>query len=258
MPLSPDVPAPAEAPLRALLVDDERLVRKHLRQQLAAHPTVVIVGEAGSVTKAAQLAQQLRPDVIFLDVQMPPANGFDLLPLLDPAPAIVFVTAHDEFAVRAFTASAADYLLKPVEPERLALALTHVRRGRPAAPVAPELAAPTSLGLDDTLILRDAGRIRRLRVRDIAALAAEGSYTRVHLAAERSMLVLRRMNEWESLLPAPPFLRLERSLLVNLHRITQLDVRSRDAGELVLDALSSPSVPLARVALARLRAAWPK
>lgn len=258
MPSSPDAALPAEAPLRALLVDDERLVRKHLRQQLAVHPAVAIVGEAGSVAEAAQLAQQLRPDVIFLDVQMPPANGFDLLPLLDPAPAIVFVTAHDEFAVRAFTASAADYLLKPVEPARLALALTHVRRGRPAAPVTPEPPSLSSLGLGDTLILRDAGRVRRVRVRDIAALVAEGSYTQAFLADERPMLVLRRMNAWESLLPAPPFLRVERSLLVNLDRIARLDIRSRDVAELVLDASGSPAVPLARVALTRLRAAWPR
>lgn len=254
MPSSPEASAAADAPLRALLVDDERLVRKHLRQQLAAHPTVTVVGEAGSVPEAAQLARQLQPDVIFLDVQMPPANGFDLLPLLDPAPAIVFVTAHDAFAVRAFAASAADYLLKPVEPTRLALALTHVRRGRPAAPLLPEPSAPGRLGLDDTLILRDAGRLRRVCVRDIAALGAEGSYTRVHLAAERPMLVLRRMNAWESLLPAPPFLRLERSLLVNLDRVAQFDIRSRDAGAVTLDAFGSPRLSLARVALGRLRA----
>ncbi len=255
---NPDATPATESPLRALLVDDERLVRKHLRQLLAAHPSVTIVGEAASVPAAAALAPQLQPDVIFLDVQMPPANGFDLLPLLDPAPAVIFVTAHDEFAVRAFAASAADYLIKPVLPERLALALEHVHRGRPSTHATPQAATPSNLGLDDTLILRDAGRLRRVRVRDTAAFAAEGSYTRVYLAAERPMLVMRRMIEWETLLPAPPFLRLERSLLVNLDRVAGLDVRSRDAGEIILDALGSQPLPLARVALARLRAAWPK
>src|SRR5688572_19652192 len=110
----PDARSPTESPLRALLVDDERLVRKHLRQLLAEHPAVTVVGEAGSVAEAATLARLHRPDVIFLDVQMPPTTGFDLLPLLEPAPAIIFVTAHDEFAIRAFAVSAADYLLKPV------------------------------------------------------------------------------------------------------------------------------------------------
>ncbi|HWL16567.1 MAG TPA: LytTR family DNA-binding domain-containing protein [Opitutus sp.] len=255
---NPEASRSTPSQLRALLVDDERLVRKHLRQLLAEHPSVTVAGEAASVAEAATLAAQLQPDVIFLDVQMPPATGFDLLPLLDPAPAIIFVTAHDEFAVRAFAASAADYLLKPVAPERLTLALQHVRQGRPfaASPTTP--AEPAHLDLDQALVLRDAGRIRRVRVSDIAALVAEGSYTRVHLAAERSMLVLKRMAAWEALLPAPPFLRLERSLLVNLDRIAGLDVRSRDSGVLTLDALNSPPLPLARVALVRLRAALPQ
>ncbi|MET0261947.1 MAG: LytTR family DNA-binding domain-containing protein [Rariglobus sp.] len=243
-------------PLRVLLVDDERLARKYLRQLLGEHPGVSVVGEADSVATAAELARQLSPDVIFLDVQMPPASGFDLLPLLDPAPAIVFVTAHDEFAVRAFAASAADYVLKPVTAERLGLALDHARRNH-RAPVATETkssSASAVLGLDDTLILRDSGRLRRVRLRDIAALAGEGSYTRVYLAAERSMLVLRRMDAWETLLPAPPFVRAERSLIVNLERVEGLDVRSRDEGTLKLEAEGSPTLELGRVALARLRA----
>jgi len=250
----PDNQPLTESSLGALLVDDERLVRKHLRQLLASQPAVTILGEAGSVGEAASLAKQLRPDVIFLDVQMSPESGFDLLPLLDPAPAIVFVTAHDEFAVRAFAASAADYLLKPVTPERLSLALRHVRHGRPVSPARKPVASPR-LGMDDTLILRDAGRVRRVRVRDIAALVGEGSYTRVHLTTERPMLVFRRMAACEEILPTPPFLRADRSLLINLDRITALDIRSREAGELTLDSPDSSPLSLGRRALARLRAA---
>lgn len=250
----PDNHPPAEPSLGALLVDDERLVRKHLRKLLAEQPAVTILGEAGSIGEAASLAKQLRPDVIFLDVQMPPECGFDLLPLLDPAPAIVFVTAHDEFAVRAFAASAADYLLKPVAPERLSLALQHVRHGRPASP-ASEPVASASLGMNDTLILRDTGRIRRVRVGDIAALVGEGSYTRVHLTTERPMLVFRRMATWEEILPTPPFLRADRSLLINLNRITSLDIHSREVGELTLDSPGSSPLSLGRRALARIRTA---
>jgi len=244
-------------PLRALLVDDERLARKYLRQLLAEHADVTVIGEAGTVADAAARAAELRPDVIFLDVQMPPASGFDLLPLLSPAPAIVFVTAHDQFALRAFAASAADYLLKPVVPERLALALHHARHGRipPAAVSAPPTAVPTALGLDDTLILRDAGRLRRVRLGDIAAIVAEGSYTHVHLAAERTMFLPRSMSTWAQQLPAPPFLRADRSLFVNLARVTRLEVRSRDEGQLTLDAAGAPTLLLRRVALGQIRAA---
>jgi len=244
-------------PLRALLVDDERLARKYLRQLLAEHADVTVVGEAGTVAAAAALAAELRPDVIFLDVQMPPESGFDLLPLLSPAPAVVFVTAHDQFALRAFAASAADYLLKPVAPERLALALHHARHGRiqPAAVSAPPTAVPTALDLDDTLILRDTGRLRRVRLGDIAAIVAEGGYTHVHLAEERTMFIPRSMSSWAPQLPAPPFLRADRSLFVNLSRIARLDIRSRDDGQLTLDAAGGPTLPLRRVALAQIRSA---
>jgi two-component system, LytTR family, response regulator len=248
-------------PLRALLVDDERLARKYLRKLLAEHTDVTVAGEAGSVAEASALAAELRPDVIFLDVQMPPESGFDLLPLLSPAPAVVFVTAHDQFALRAFAASAADYLLKPVEPERLALALQHARHGRlpPGAASGaygpPPSAAPTLLNRDDLLILRDSGRVRRVCVGDITAIVAEGSYTYVHLAAERTMFLPRSMNTWAQQLPTPPFLRADRSLFVNLSRIARLDIRSRDEGLLTLDAAGDPTLPLRRVALAQIRAA---
>ena len=239
--------------LRVLLVDDERLARKYLRELLGEHAGVCVVGEADGVAAAAELVRQLAPDVIFLDVQMPPASGFDLLPLLDPAPAVVFVTAHDEYAVRAFAASASDYLLKPVTTERLGLALQHARRDQ-RTQAAEDGGGSPALGLGDALVLRDGGRLRRVRVRDIAALVAEGSYTRVYLADERSMLVLRRMADWESLLPAPPFLRAERSLIVNLERVADMVVRSREEGSLTLDALGSPVLDLGRAAITRLRA----
>lgn len=246
----------ATGPLRALLVDDERLARKYLRELLGEHPGVSVVGEAESVAAAAELARRLSPDVIFLDVQMPPGDGFELLPLLDPAPVIIFVTAHDAFAVRAFEVSATDYLLKPVAAARLATALARVRNQRQGPASVPEASASAHApGLDDTLILRDSGRLRRVRLRDIAALAAEGSYTRVHLADERSMLVLHRMDAWETLLPTPPFLRAERSLIVNMDRVSGINVRSRDEGVLHLVAEGSPALPLGRVALARFRAA---
>lgn len=239
------------APLRTLLVDDERLARKYLRTLLAAHThEVTIVGEAGSVPHAAALARELQPDLIFLDVQMPPGNGFDLLPLLDPAPAVVFVTAHDEFAVRAFATSAVDYLLKPVAPARLAEALHRVRHGRHPAPISSD-----QLGPGDSLVLRGGGRLRRVSLADIVALEAEGAYTRVHLAAEPSMFILRNLSVWEEMLPPSRFLRLDRSLLINLDRVSALDARSRDEAHLTLASAPSVQFTLGRAALVRLRAA---
>lgn len=243
------------ASCRVLVVDDERSARKFLRTALAAHPETTWVGEAATVDEAAALAATLKPDLVLLDVQMPPENGFDLLPRLPtPAPAIIFVTAHDAYAVRAFEVSAVDYLLKPFSEERLAAALQRAQQGRSLSP-AKNSGSASPLALDGAVVLRDASRIRRVQVRDIAAVVAEGSYTQVHFTADRPMLVLRTMADWEALLPAPPFLRVDRSLVVNLERITGIDVHSRDKGELTLQADGSPRLHLGRLALNRVREA---
>ncbi len=244
-------------PLRVLVVDDERSARKFLRTTLAAHPWISLVGEAACVEEAALLAAGQRPDVVLLDVQIPPASGFDLLPRLPtPAPAVIFVTAHDAYAVRAFEVSAVDYLLKPFSEERLLRALQRVQHGRnPSSAKNCGSRSISSLTLDGAVVLRDASRIRRVEVRDIAAVVAEGSYTQVHFASDRPMLVLRTMADWEALLPAPPFLRVDRSLVVNLERIVGIDVHSRDKGELTLQANGSPRLHLGRLALNRVREA---
>lgn len=239
------------ATLRTLVVDDERLARKRLRSLLAVHPEIVVVGEAANVPEAAALASLERPGLILLDVQMPPATGFDLLPLLPaPAPAIVFTTAHDVFAVRAFEVSAVDYLLKPISPERLAAALARVRAGRHSA---PPFAGPP-LASDESLILQSGDRIRRVPLAGIAAVAAEGHYTRVYLADEPPMFVQRGIASWAAQLPAPGFLRADRSLIVNLARVRSLDVLSRDTAQLSLHAVGPP-LELGRAASSRIRTA---
>ena len=117
--------------IRAILVDDESLLRQHLRKRLERHPEIVVVGEADNVQSAAELVAATRPEIIFLDVQMPPDNGFELLRRfegMDPPPAVVFVTAFDGYAQRAFDAHAVDYLTKPVHPDRLAQTVERLKR----------------------------------------------------------------------------------------------------------------------------------
>ncbi len=249
------------APLRILIVDDERSARKLLRSFLAGRPGIELVGEAATIAEAVTIATRERPELVLLDVQMPPATGFDLLPLLpSPAPAIVFVTAHDRFAVRAFEVSAIDYLLKPVSADRLTMAVERVRAARPAVGAEPEPAkaaerAALPLQNDETLILRDDHRVRRVRVEEIAAIEADGHYTRVHLANEAAMFVLRGINTWAVQLPAPEFLRVDRSLIVNLARVRALNVESRESAMVVLDTATPVSLALGRSASARLLAA---
>ncbi|MBN8708971.1 MAG: hypothetical protein BGO12_05850 [Verrucomicrobia bacterium 61-8] len=220
------------ATIKTLLVDDERPARRWLARLLRAHADVEIAGEAGTVEEAARVAAGVQPDVVFLDVQMPPANGFELLPHLPPGARVVFVTAHDAYAVRAFQTNALDYLLKPVHPERLEETLRRLRLQQPAPAVSAD--PPQSLGLDDITPLRDGRLLRMVRVGDIAAIEAEGAYTRVRICGQPPVVMLRRVREWEDVLPDPPFFRVERSLIVNLRRIHLAEGAVRDETRLVL------------------------
>lgn len=238
-------------PLRALLADDERLARKRLREMLEVHPEIEVIGETDGVESTVAFAARERVDVLFLDVQMPPHCGFDALPELQPLPKIVFVTAHDRFAVRAFEADAFDYLLKPVYPDRLAETVRRLLM----APVPPPEAGqspPGSLVLHDYVTLRDKGKLQMVPVRQIAAIEAEAAYSRVILSGRESMLMLRSIQDWEKMLPLPPFARLDRSLLVNLNLVRSFQVLNRSEARLGLEEVECPLV-LGRAASVRLR-----
>lgn len=244
-------------PRKVLLIDDEPPARDLLRRLLAAHPAVTVVGEARSVADAAEKCARLRPDLLFLDIQMPRADGFELLPLLTPPlPAIIFVTAHDAFAVRAFEVNAADYLLKPVTPERLARALARLAPVPAPPQAAPEKSAapPGPLLPGDLIFLRTDQSLLTVPVSALTHIEAEENYTRVHLSDGSAALIRRTMAEWESLLPASHFVRVERSLIVNRAAVRRLEIISRDVAHAHLHGLREP-VGLARRASLRLRQA---
>ena len=233
------------ATFRALLVDDEAPARARLRTLLAAHPEVEIVGEANSVAEAARQCARLRPNLLFLDIQMPREDGFALLPRLDEVPATIFVTAYDRFAVRAFEVNATDYLLKPVHPDRLALALRRLALPR----AEPEL---TPLRMDDTVFLRSDRGLRIVPVEEITHIEAEENYTLVHLADGSSMLIRRGISNWEESLPPERFVRVHRSLIVNHGAVRSLVAESRDSTRLEIVGRPNPLI-LARRASLRLR-----
>ena len=223
--------------MRALIVDDEAPARHKLRRMLGAFPDVDIVGEASGGAEALQLAAQLDPDVIFLDVQMPEVDGFDVAASLpDGGPAIVFVTAFDHHALRAFDTHASDYLLKPVPPERLERALQRLRASaRPAT--RPGTAEPPA-----QLMIADRGITHIVRCADIEWLQSADNYVQVHLA-DRSLLMRRTL---ESLLKdlGPAFARTHRSAAVALARVQA--VRSRGPGDTVAVLISGAEVPCSR------------
>lgn len=200
---------------RALLVDDEASARKDLRELLLAHPEIEVVGEAKNVTEALDLYRSEKPDLIFLDVQMPRRDGFSLLPELQPVPDIIFVTGYDAFAVKAFEVNAVDYLIKPVIPERLALALAKINSG--------EKRKPKRLEPHEFIILHTDLEVRVVLPAEITHIDAEENYSRVHLANREPILMRRKMSEWMKILPPKMFQRPYRSLIVNRTTVKDLE-----------------------------------
>jgi len=231
--------------LRTMIVDDEAPAREFLGDLLSTHPHIKIVGEANSVGTAASLYADLRPDLIFLDVQMPDGDGFSLLPKLDPLPAIIFVTAFDAFAIRAFDVNAIDYLLKPVRPDRLAHALERIVHKPPPT-------NPQQLREDDQIVMKSDSKMHVVFVSQISGIEAQENYTRVVLADGSSEFLRRSMNEWDGLLPKTLFFRTSRSLILNLNAVGKLITEDRDNSVVEVRGFSAP-ISLGRKAAMRLR-----
>lgn len=236
-------------PIRCLIIDDERLARQGLRHLLAAHPDFQILAEAADSAEAAEAVRRHRPDLLFLDIQMPGGDGFQLLDALAPElPFVVFVTAYDRYALRAFEVNALDYLLKPVEPARLAVAVQRLRQrmGGAAATGSAPISQPRLLDQDRVLLpLGNSGCF--VAVRDILHVTAQGKRSVVRLRDGRKMIVRQTMASWSARLPAGLFAPLDRSCLVQWGRIQRADFTARGAnlgfdapgGELTLGAAAA-------------------
>jgi two-component system LytT family response regulator len=200
--------------MKALLIDDERLARNELRRLLKAHPDIEILGEAVDVEDALAKVAALKPELLFLDIQMPGDDGFTLLEKLEPPlPLVIFTTAYDEFAVKAFEFNALDYLLKPVDPNRLVAALEKLR-GRSVS--ADGSAAPMHrLTLEDKVFVREGERCWFVPVKNIRLLESEGNYTRLHFDDQKPQL-FRSLTAMEERLDARHFFRANRKQVINL------------------------------------------
>jgi two-component system LytT family response regulator len=198
---------------RALIVDDERLARVALKSLLAERDDVEVVGEADSTAAARKFVAELKPDVVFLDVQMPGEPGFALVDEKLEA-HVVFCTAYDQYAVKAFEVNALDYLMKPVGPEQVDRALSRLG--------APPLDSSERLSLEDQVALREQHALRLVPVRDITHLQAADDYSEVHLVNGPMALVEVTLRKWETRLPAE-FVRIHRSTLVNLKHVERVE-----------------------------------
>lgn len=228
--------------MRALLVDDERLARSGLRRLLSSHDDVTIVGEAANADEALVQIQRLQPDVVFLDVEMPGRSGLELLEDLEDLPAVVFTTAYEDYAVRAFEVSALDYLLKPIAAERLEAALDKLRKIS-----GPKNAGP---GHERRVFVRDGERCWIIALEEIRVLESEGNYTRVYFGGNRP-LIYKSLNALEARLDPAIFFRASRSHIVNLRDIQSLETQA--AGGLVATLTGGIKIGISRRQSRKLR-----
>jgi two-component system, LytTR family, response regulator len=242
---SPDAGTPPDSTtITALLVDDEPRANQRMLKLLAAHPEIEVVGVAGNVAEARALLETQPPDVVFLDVEMPGGSGLDLLVSVPDTTQVVFVTAREKYAVQAFAAAALDYLVKPVDPERLADTIARIQkqsastRGQPTGDREPgtddldadEAAAVAALGLGDVVSVPLAGKTTSLAVTvgDICWIESFRNYTRVALKPPAGLLFFRRrLSYWDKVLPAGSFARVSRSYIVQVAAIEQIEWSSR-------------------------------
>ena len=205
--------------LKALIVDDERLARRELRSLLADFSEVEIVGEADSVNQALDLIENKQPTIVFLDIQLTNETGFDLLERVESAEfKTIFVTAFDAYAIRAFEVNALDYLLKPVNPERLKKAIEKI--------VKDEKSAENNLrklAFDDRLLLEMSGRSIFLKINRISHILAAGDYSEVFTTEGKKFLVEKPLREWETRLPEKHFIRIHRTSIINLECVERLE-----------------------------------
>ena len=221
----------------AVIADDESLARTYLKEMLLAHPQVTVIAECSNGFEAVETVIEKRPDVLFLDIDMPKLNGFEVLEALEPElPRVIFITAYDEYALMAFEVHAVDYLLKPFSKDRLEKAVSRLFEG-PASPMprAREIAAerPPSMLPSPRIVVREGGTVTVIAPEDVDYISAEGDYVSIH-AYGRAHLKLDTISAMDAMLSKGSFVRVHRSTLVNLARLDRVDTSSTEGKDAVL------------------------
>jgi two-component system LytT family response regulator len=244
----------AETKIRTIIVDDEALARKMLLEFLAGHPEIEVVAECANGFEAVKAVSELKPDLIFLDIQMPKLDGFEVLELIGTDRAIVFVTAYDEYALRAFEIHAVDYLLKPFPAERFETALQRAKQrlgGKLPPPAALATSARPPAQYLERLVVKDGTRVYVIPVTKLDYAEAQDDY--VALSTEgKKHLKQQTISSLETALDPQRFLRIHRSYIVNLERVAKIEPYSKDNHVVVL--ANGSQLPVSRSGYARLRA----
>jgi two-component system, LytTR family, response regulator len=237
--------------MRVIIVDDEQLARGVLREYLGAHQDVEIVGECANGFEAVKAIAELQPDLVFLDIQMPKLNGFEVLELAGQATRYIFVTAFEQYAIKAFEVHAVDYLLKPFSQQRLDIALAHSRLGpAPALEAVLHEAARRNAPLERVLI-RDGAKVHVIAAADIDFIEAQDDYVQIS-AAGKAWLKNQPLAELEAQLDAGKFVRIHRSYIVNLERVSRIEPAGKDSHAAVLR--DGQRIPISRSGYQKLKA----
>jgi two-component system LytT family response regulator len=227
--------------LKVILIDDERLARSELKRMLQEFPDVEIIGEAANASEGIEKIETLNPDLIFLDIQMPGKTGFDMLTELEKAPHVIFVTAYDEYALKAFDVNALDYLMKPVEPKRLADALLKVKQKDEE-----EMLSYNNrgiLGENDQVFVKDGERCWFVKLSDVRLFESVGNYAKVFFGTNKP-LILKSLNALEERLDEKVFFRANRKHIINLRMIEKIEPYFN--GGLLLDLTGGEKIEVSR------------
>ena len=210
--------------IKAIIIDDERLARNELKKLLLDFPEIEVIAEAANATEGVEKIDSLNPDLIFLDIQMPGKTGFDMLSELERAPNVIFTTAYDEYALKAFEVNALDYLLKPVEPKRLADALQKLQIEEDKEPISDHTISVNRsiLNEHDQVFVKDGERCWFVKLSDIRLFESVGNYAKVYFGPNKP-LILKSLNALEERLDEKVFFRANRKHIVNLRLIEKIE-----------------------------------
>jgi two-component system, LytTR family, response regulator len=240
--------------LRAMIVDDEDLARQLLREYAREVAGIEIVAECSNGFEAVKAIGELKPDLVFLDVQMPKLDGFEVLELIDYQPAVIFVTAYDQYAMRAFEAHAVDYLLKPFQPERFKKSIEHARArlGEPSHALAQLRSASHHPGRKlERIVVKDGSKVHIIPVEKLDFVEAQDDYISIR-SEKKDYLKQQTISNIESQLDPTRFTRVHRSYLVNLERIVRIEPYTKDS--LVAILKDGAQIPVSRSGLVKLNA----
>jgi len=240
--------------MKIIIIDDEPLARSIIREYLQFHPELELIAECGDGFEGVKAIQQHQPDLIFLDIQMPKINGFEMLELIEEPPAVIFTTAFDEYAIKAFESHAVDYLLKPFSRDRFEKALSKlstVKTKDNKEQLAPLInSVLSSPGEQHRVVVKLSGKIRIIPVDDIYFLEAADDYVKIH-TRDGSFLKNKTMGHFESALNKNQFVRTHRSYMVNISEITRIDPYEKDAHLALLK--SGARVPVSKTGYGKLK-----